>query len=74
MRAFFIDLDEQFPGLDLQLINPLAEGSERLAASVAGDVRFGALHPYNTDVWTLGIPRNNTLVLERIGAPCRTRT
>jgi hypothetical protein len=35
VRAFFIDLDNEFPGLELQLISPLAEGSDQLVAEVA---------------------------------------
>ena len=35
LRAFFADLDNEFPGLDLQLISPLAEGSDQLVAEIA---------------------------------------
>ena len=38
VRAFFIDLDQQFPGLDLQLVSPLAEGSDLLVAKVAREL------------------------------------
>jgi len=35
VRAFFEQLSDQFPGLELRLLSGLAEGSDRLAASVA---------------------------------------
>lgn len=35
VRAFFIHLRESFPGLELQLLSPLAEGSDQLVAEVA---------------------------------------
>jgi hypothetical protein len=35
VRAFFRALGEEFPGLDLQLLSPLAEGSDQLVAEVA---------------------------------------
>ncbi|NND44476.1 MAG: hypothetical protein HKN58_04070 [Xanthomonadales bacterium] len=35
VRAFFVDLKASFPGLDLQLLSPLAEGSDQLVAEVA---------------------------------------
>ena len=30
VRAFFVDLDKEYPGLDLQVISPLADGSDNL--------------------------------------------
>jgi len=35
VRGFFVQLKNEFPHLDLQLITPLAEGSDRLVADVA---------------------------------------
>ena len=38
VRAFFMDIDQQFPGLELQLVSPLAEGSDLLVAEVAREL------------------------------------
>lgn len=38
VRAFLIDFDQKFPGLDLQVISALAEGSDQLVAEVAREL------------------------------------
>lgn len=38
VRDFFVQLKTEFPDLDLQLITPLAEGSDRLVADIALEV------------------------------------
>ena len=45
VRAFFVDLDEHYPGLSLQLISPLAEGSDQLVAEVARDLGIPLIVP-----------------------------
>ncbi len=35
VRAFFEELEQRFPGLDLQLLTPLAAGGDQLAAKIA---------------------------------------
>lgn len=35
LRAFFLDLQSDYPGLPLRLITPIAEGADQLAAEVA---------------------------------------
>ena len=35
VRDFFLQLKSEFPDLDLQLITPLAEGSDRLVTDIA---------------------------------------
>ncbi|NNE05745.1 MAG: hypothetical protein HKN15_08495 [Xanthomonadales bacterium] len=45
VRAFLVDLDEAYPGLDLQLISPLAEGSDQLVAEVAVDLGIPLVVP-----------------------------
>ncbi|MDX1460401.1 MAG: hypothetical protein R3348_05040 [Xanthomonadales bacterium] len=45
VRAFFVELDRAYPGLDLQLISPLAEGSDQLVAEVARDLDIPLVVP-----------------------------
>jgi len=45
VREFFLQLRNSFPGLDLQLINPLAEGSDRLVADVAQELGIELIVP-----------------------------
>ena len=45
VRAFFVNLDEEFPGLDLQLISPLAEGADQLVAEVALELGIPLIVP-----------------------------
>jgi hypothetical protein len=45
VRDFFLQLRTSFPGLDLQLINPLAEGSDRLVADVARELGIRLIVP-----------------------------
>jgi hypothetical protein len=45
VRAFFTDLDNEFPALDLQLITPLAEGSDQLVAEVARELDIPLIVP-----------------------------
>ena len=50
VRAFFIRLGEQFPGLDLQLISPLAEGADQLVAEVATDLDIPLIVPLPMEI------------------------
>lgn len=45
VREFFLQLENSFPGLDLQLVNPLAEGSDRLVADVAQELGIELIVP-----------------------------
>ncbi len=45
VRAFFSRLEAQFPGLDLQLVTPLAEGADQLVAEVAQDLEIPLIIP-----------------------------
>ncbi|NIP17196.1 MAG: hypothetical protein GWM87_02835 [Xanthomonadales bacterium] len=45
VRGFFADLDAEFPGLDLQLVSPLAEGADQLVAEVAVDMGIPLIVP-----------------------------
>jgi len=45
VRDFFLQLESDFPDLDLQLITPLAEGSDRLAADVALELGIELIVP-----------------------------
>lgn len=45
VRKFFLQLRSEFPDLDLQLISPLAEGSDRLVADVALELGVGLIVP-----------------------------
>ena len=45
VREFFLQLMDSFPGLDLQLITPLAEGSDRLVADVAQELDIELIVP-----------------------------
>jgi len=45
VREFFLQLETDFPHLDLQLITPLAEGSDRLVADVATEMGIGLIVP-----------------------------
>jgi hypothetical protein len=45
VRDFFVALKSDFPDLDLQLITPLAEGSDRLVADVALDLGMNLIVP-----------------------------
>lgn len=45
VRAFFSYLDQEFPGLDLQLITPLAEGGDQLVAEVAVELGIPLIVP-----------------------------
>lgn len=45
VRAFLVELDEAYPGLDLQLISPLAEGSDQLVAEVAVELGIHLVVP-----------------------------
>jgi len=45
VRDFFLQLKSDFPDLNLQLITPLAEGSDRLVADVAQDLGIGLIVP-----------------------------
>ena len=45
VRDFFLQLQSDFPDLDLQLITPLAEGSDRLVADVALELGVGLIVP-----------------------------
>lgn len=45
VREFFLRLKSDFPGLDLQLITPLAEGSDRLVADVALELGVDLIVP-----------------------------
>ncbi len=45
VRDFFLRLRNDFPDLDLQLISPLAEGSDRLVADVAQGLDIGLIVP-----------------------------
>jgi len=45
VRAFFVDLGSEFPGLELQLISPLAEGSDQLVAEIAVELGLPLIVP-----------------------------
>ena len=45
VREFFLQLRNSFPGLELQLINPLAEGGDRLVADVAQELGIELIVP-----------------------------
>jgi hypothetical protein len=45
VREFFLQLKNGFPALDLQLITPLAEGSDRLVADIAQDMGIEIIVP-----------------------------
>jgi len=45
VREFFLRLKNDFPDLDLQLITPLAEGSDRLVADVAQELGVNLIVP-----------------------------
>ena len=45
VREFFLQLKNDFPDLDLQLITPLAEGSDRLVADVAQELGVELIVP-----------------------------
>jgi len=45
VRAFFQRLAEEFPGLGMQLISPLAEGADQLVAEVAKDLGIPLIVP-----------------------------
>ena len=45
VRGFFLRLKSDFPDLDLQLITPLAEGSDRLVADVASEMGVNLIVP-----------------------------
>ncbi len=45
MREFFLQLKSDFPDLELQLISPLAEGSDRLVADVAQELGLDLIVP-----------------------------
>jgi len=45
VRDFFKQLESEFPGLQPQLITPLAEGSDRLVADVALELGYGLIVP-----------------------------
>ncbi len=45
VREFFLQLESSFPDLDLQLITPLAEGSDRLVADVAQELEIELIVP-----------------------------
>ena len=45
VRGFFLQLKSDYPDLDLQLITPLAEGSDRLVADVAAEMGINLIVP-----------------------------
>ncbi|MGD9264565.1 MAG: hypothetical protein PVJ71_02180 [Lysobacterales bacterium] len=45
VREFFLQLQQEFPDLNLQLITPLAEGSDRLVADIAQEMGAGLIVP-----------------------------
>src|SRR5210317_987716 len=45
VRGFFRQLKTEFPHLELQLITPLAEGSDRLVADIAIEMGIGLIVP-----------------------------
>ncbi len=45
VRAFLVDLDAEYPGLDLQLLSPLAEGSDQLVAEIAHELGIPLIVP-----------------------------
>jgi len=45
VREFFLQLKSDFPDLDLQVITPLAEGSDRLVADVASELGVDLIVP-----------------------------
>jgi len=45
VRNFFLQLKNDYPDLDLQLITPLAEGSDRLVADVASEMDIQLIVP-----------------------------
>ena len=45
VRDFFLQLKDDYPDLDLQLITPLAEGSDRLVADVALELGVDLIVP-----------------------------
>jgi len=45
VRTFFLQLKNNFPDLELQLITPLAEGSDRLVTDVALELGFDLIVP-----------------------------
>ena len=45
VRDFFLQLRSDYPGLDLQLITPLAEGSDRLVTDVALELGIDLIVP-----------------------------
>jgi len=45
VREFFLQLKSEYPDLDLQLITPLAEGSDRLVADVAQELDIDLIVP-----------------------------
>ena len=45
VRDFFLQLKTEFPDLDLQLITPLAEGSDRLVTDIALEMGIKLIVP-----------------------------
>jgi hypothetical protein len=45
VRGFFLRLGKEFPGLELQLISPLAEGADQLVAEVAREMQIPVIVP-----------------------------
>jgi hypothetical protein len=45
VRAFFLRLREEFPGLEIELISPLAEGADQLVAHVARELAVPLIVP-----------------------------
>jgi hypothetical protein len=45
VRDFFLQLKSDYPDLDVQLITPLAEGSDRLVADVASEMGINLIVP-----------------------------
>ena len=45
VRAFFLDLDADYPALDLQILSPLAEGADQLVAEVALELDLPVIVP-----------------------------
>lgn len=45
VRAFFLRLREEFPGLEIELISPLADGADQLVAQVARELAVPLIVP-----------------------------
>jgi len=67
VRAFFQQLSDDFPDLQLQLLTPLAEGADRLVTGVAHEmgVPFTAVLPMSQEIYEKDFDEEESLILFR---------